>query len=74
MVAPAHSSLPEVVGEAGLLVPHSDAGLIAAALRRLIAEPETRAALGAAARARARTFTWEETARRTRAVYEAMRG
>ena len=74
VIAPAHSSLPEVVGEAGVLVPASETGLIADALRRLIAEAETRAALGAAARVRARAFTWEETARRTRAVYEAMRG
>jgi glycosyltransferase involved in cell wall biosynthesis len=74
VVAPAHSSLPEVVGEAGLLVARSDAPLLAAALARLIAEPETRAALGAAAKSRAQTFTWDETARRTRAVYEGIRG
>ena len=70
VVAVANSSIPEVVGDAGLLVPRSDSALLAGALARLVAEPETRASLGAAARARAAAFTWEETARRTRAVYE----
>ncbi|HJQ84931.1 MAG TPA: glycosyltransferase family 1 protein, partial [Candidatus Binatia bacterium] len=70
VVAVANSSIPEVVGDAGLLVARSEPGVLADAIRRLVAEPETRAALGAAARARAARFTWEETARRTRAVYE----
>src|SRR5207247_6500553 len=70
VVAVATSSVPEVVGEAGVLVARSDPALLADALARLIAEPETRVALGAAARARAARFTWEETARQTRRVYE----
>jgi glycosyltransferase involved in cell wall biosynthesis len=70
VVAVANSSLPEVVGDAGVLVARSDPVLIAAALRRLIADPAARAALGDAARARAARFTWAEAARRTRAVYE----
>src|SRR5439155_1092276 len=53
VVAVANSSVPEVVGDAGMLVARSDPALLADALARLIAEPETRAALGAAARARA---------------------
>src|SRR5439155_656272 len=52
----------------------SDPALLADALARLIAEPETRVALGAAARARAARFTWEETARQTRRVYEEVLG
>jgi glycosyltransferase involved in cell wall biosynthesis len=70
VVAVANTSIPEVVGDAGVLVPRSDVDLLAAAIRRLVAEPETRAALAAAAQARAAAFTWDETARRTRAVYE----
>jgi glycosyltransferase involved in cell wall biosynthesis len=70
VVAVANTSMPEVVGDAGLLVARSDSALLAAAIAQLVAEPETRAALGAAGRARAAAFTWEETARRTRAVYE----
>ncbi|HUE29337.1 MAG TPA: glycosyltransferase [Verrucomicrobiae bacterium] len=74
VVAVAATALPEVVGDAGVLVARSDPGLLADALARLIAEPETRAALGAAARARAARFTWEETARQTRRVYEEVLG
>jgi glycosyltransferase involved in cell wall biosynthesis len=70
VIAVANSSIPEVVGDAGVLVAHSDVDLLAAAIARLVAEPETRAALAAAGRARAARFTWDETARRTRAVYE----
>jgi len=63
VVAVANSSIPELVADAGVLVARSDADLLAAALTRLVAEPDTRAALGARAAARAATFTWEETAR-----------
>ncbi len=70
VIAVENSSIPEVVGQAGVLVSRSDTALLAAALARLIAEPETRAVLGRAARARTMRFTWEETARQTRAVYE----
>ena len=72
VIAVANSSIPEVVGQAGMLVSRSDADLLAAALARLLAEPETRAALGRAARSRAMRFTWEETARQTRAVYDGV--
>src|SRR5437773_665823 len=74
VVAVATSALPEVVGDAGVLVARSEPALLADALARLAAEPETRAALGAAARARAARFTWEETARQTRRVYEEVLG
>jgi glycosyltransferase involved in cell wall biosynthesis len=70
VIAVGTSSIPEVVGDAGVLVAHSDADLLAAALVRLAADDATRAAFGARARARAARFTWEETARRTRALYE----
>src|SRR5439155_607398 len=44
VVAVATSALPEVVGDAGVLVARSDPALLAEALARLAAEPETRAA------------------------------
>ena len=63
------SSLPEVVGDAALLVdPRSD-GDLAAALRNLLDDEELRARLRAAGAARARLFSWERTARETLAVY-----
>jgi glycosyltransferase involved in cell wall biosynthesis len=70
VVAVDNTSIPEVVGDAGVLVGASDAALLADALAALLADPERRAALAGAARRRAAGFTWEETARRTRAVYE----
>jgi glycosyltransferase involved in cell wall biosynthesis len=74
VVAVATSSIPEVVGDAGLLVARSDATLLADALVRLFDDAALRASLGTRARARAAGFTWEETARRTRGVYEEAMG
>ncbi len=45
--------LPEVVGDAGVVVPRGDAGALAAALRDLLGAPARRAALGLAATRRA---------------------
>jgi glycosyltransferase involved in cell wall biosynthesis len=70
VVSVATTSIPEVVGDAGRLVARSDAGLLAATLTELLTDPTARAALATRARARAATFTWDETARRTEAVYE----
>jgi len=70
----ASSAVPEVVGDAGCLVARSDAALLADALAQLVAEPERCTALGARARARAASFTWDETARRTREVYDEVHG
>ncbi len=59
------SCLPEVAGEAAVLVdPRSPAGL-SAAVCRLLLSPGERARLGEAGRARATRFTWEECARRS---------
>ena len=66
------SSLPEVVGEAGLLLPPNDARAWAEALSRVLADAQLRADLRTRGLARARLFTWENAARRTLAVYEAI--
>ncbi len=70
VVAVGASSLPEVVGDAGLLVQRSDPTLLAPAIAKLLEDASLRAELGGRARARAARFTWDEAARRTRAVYE----
>jgi glycosyltransferase involved in cell wall biosynthesis len=70
VIAVAATSIPEVVGEAGRLVERSDAEALAAALRSLLADGALRRRLGDEARRRAAGFTWDETARLTRAVYE----
>jgi glycosyltransferase involved in cell wall biosynthesis len=66
------TSLPEVVGEAGLRVGPDDVGGWAEALRGVLDDPALAARLGTAGRARAAAFTWERTAEATRAVYSAV--
>lgn len=62
-------ALPEVVGDAGLLpAPRADA--MAAAMLRLWRETGLRAELARRGLERARLFSWDESARRTLAVYE----
>ena len=60
-----------VDGETGLLA-DDEAGLVAA-VRRVVEEPGLRERLGAAARERAASFTWERTARETLDVLEGAR-
>lgn len=64
------ASLPEVVGNAALLVDPLDVGSIAAAIDRLLSHPALAADLRSRGLARARRFTWERAARETIAVYE----
>lgn len=61
------SSLPEVAGDAALLVEPDEAG-VAEGLRRLLADAALRERLAAAGRARVQAFTWERCARETAAV------
>jgi glycosyltransferase involved in cell wall biosynthesis len=70
VVAVAVSSVPEVAGDAAVLVPRSDPALLGDALLRLLDDPAARASLAERGRQRAATFSWEETARRTRGVYD----
>jgi len=72
VVAVGVTSVPEVVGDAGVLVERSDARLLGDALARLLADPDHRAAVAAAGAARAARFRWSETARWTRALYEEL--
>lgn len=64
------TSLPEVVGDAGLQVDPFDVSAIAAAMDRLINHPELRKELSAKGQKRAGMFDWRETARQTLKVYE----
>ena len=70
VVASDSTSLPEVVADAGVLVPPLDVDAWVSALRALLDDEGRRARLGEAARARAAGFTWEATAAVTRAAYE----
>jgi glycosyltransferase involved in cell wall biosynthesis len=65
--------MPNLVGEAGLVVPEGDAGALAAALSRLRGDPALRATLGVNGRARVLArYTQEKIAAQTYRVYQAM--
>jgi len=64
------SSLPEVVGDAALLVPPLEVRAWAEALRRLLGDADLRADLQARGLARAREFSWARAARATVEVYQ----
>jgi glycosyltransferase involved in cell wall biosynthesis len=64
------TSLPEVVGEAGLTVDPFDVDAIAGAIRKLMNDLTLRKKLSHMGQERARAFTWRETARQTLRVYQ----
>jgi len=65
-------SIPQVVGDAALVVPAGDAEALAAGLRRLLDEEALRARLTAAGLQRCRAFDSRETARGIRSVFERL--
>jgi len=68
------ASLPEVVGDAGLLVDPYDVEGLAEAMHRVLTDADLREELRRRGLARARQFTWERTARETVAVYREVCG
>jgi len=62
VVATAAGAVPEVVGDAAVLVAPGDPAALAAALVRVIDDTALRARLIAAGRVRASSFTWESAA------------
>ena len=64
------ASIPEVVGNAGVLLPPDDAEGMAGALIRLATDADFRAELSRRALAQAARFSWERTARETLAAYQ----
>ncbi|WP_428384686.1 glycosyltransferase family 4 protein [Nevskia ramosa] len=64
------TSLPEVVGDAGVMVDPFDVDAIADGLLRLIENPSLRAQLSARGVVRAKAFTWEKTAAETWSIIE----
>ena len=69
VVAANRTSLPEVVGDAGVLV-EPEPEPIAAVMVDLLNDPARRATLRVRGVTRAATFSWERTARLTLAAYE----
>lgn len=69
VVASNRGALPEVVGEAGLLVDPTSPGALENALGRILDEPELRARCAARGPLQARKFDWRRSARALRAAY-----
>jgi glycosyltransferase involved in cell wall biosynthesis len=63
------SSLPEVVGDAALLVDPLQPEAIAEAMRRVLTDSTLRADMRSRGLARARQFSWERSIRRVREIY-----
>ncbi len=72
IVAANVSSIPEVVGDAALLVDPRDTDALAEALLRLLTEESLRRELIARGLARAAAFSWERTARQVLAVLDQL--
>jgi glycosyltransferase involved in cell wall biosynthesis len=68
------SSLPEVAGEAGILVDPHDVGQLAAAIRHVLDDPVLAAEMRQKGFTRARLFSWERCAGETLDAYRQVLG
>lgn len=70
VISTSGGALPEVVGDAGIIVPPADSAALAAAIRGLLDHPEKAQAMGKAGLERVRSyFTWEKAAQATVDLY-----
>jgi glycosyltransferase involved in cell wall biosynthesis len=74
VVTSAGTATEEVAGDAALLVDPLDTDAIAGAIERILEDGELAASLGATARVRASTFSWERSAELVAAVYAEAAG
>ena len=68
------SSLPEVVGDAALLIDPYNVDEIAVAMRRVLTDPELAAAMRVRGLVRVGQFSWERSVRRVREIYDEVAG
>lgn len=66
------ASLPEVVGDAGLLVPPTDIEKLAESMNRLLKDDQLHTALREAGLKRAGQFTWKASAKKLVQIYRMM--
>jgi glycosyltransferase involved in cell wall biosynthesis len=69
VVASYASSLPEVVGDAGLMVDPDDVGGLSAAMGKLLTDESLKAEMVKRGLARVKSFSWDEMALKTLATY-----
>jgi glycosyltransferase involved in cell wall biosynthesis len=74
VVALRRGAVPEVVGDAAVLVEEADAEALAEACERVLTDPAFRADRIERGRKRAQHFRWSETVRRTYAAYREVLG
>ncbi len=70
VLASRYSSLPEIVGEAGVLVDTTSLDEVAEGMQRLLRDSDSMGGLVQAALLQAARFDWEKTARETLEVYQ----
>lgn len=69
VIASKTSSIPEVVGEGGLLVNPSDANEVSKAMQKIADDPDLQAQLVSAGQAHAEDYSWKRTAQLTNETY-----
>jgi glycosyltransferase involved in cell wall biosynthesis len=68
------SSLPEVVGEAGLMRPPQDIDALSTALHQVMGDPDLRAILSEQGKKQAAKFSWAQAAQQTAQIYRRVLG
>ena len=66
------ASLPEIVGDVGILIDPHDIGTIASAIKRCLSDSRWRESQSVAGIERAKQFRWQETAATVQQVYQAV--
>jgi glycosyltransferase involved in cell wall biosynthesis len=74
LVVTSGGALPEVVGDAAIVVPPGDPDALATAITRLLGDPGLREQLATAGIARAATMSWRRTAEETVGHYRRLLG
>jgi glycosyltransferase involved in cell wall biosynthesis len=74
VIASSAASIPEVLGDAGILLHPDDGPGWTASISKVIDDERLRARLSTAGLARAKSFTWSRTAQLTLAVYRRVAG
>ena len=70
VVASDRGSLPEVLGDAALMIDPTDQSALGDALEAVLSQPEVRGRLQSAGARQARLYTWDKCAERTVEVYK----